>query len=106
MLADLIAGYPAYALPTFLIKGLLALAFSCCGGNSFLSLRRIAGLFLCGLISAAGYWVTAVFLYGGWEAQFFATVPGNCVQALASAVVYGAAGTALSKVKSAKQNCL
>ena len=88
MLADLLSGYAVYALPTFLIKGLLALAFSAVGGTRRLEKRRIFAMILCGLISVIGYWITAVILYGGWSAQFFGTVPGNCVQAAASGIVY------------------
>lgn len=97
MLADLISGYPAYALPTFLIKGLLAAAFSLTGGKKLLCVRRFAGMTLCGIISVLGYWVTAVFLYGGWSAQFTVTVPGNLMQAAASAAVYSAAALALMR---------
>ena len=43
MMADLLSGYPMYALPTFLIKGLLALTFSLIGGGRKLNLRRVMG---------------------------------------------------------------
>ena len=99
MLADLISGYPAYALPTFLIKGMLAAAFSLTGGKELLCFRRFAGLVLCGIISVLGYWVTAVFLYGGWRTQFAVTVPGNLMQAAASAAVYSAAALALMRTR-------
>lgn len=100
MLADIISGYPVYALPTFLIKGLLAAGFSLIGGGSkLLGSRRFAGMGLCSVISVVGYWLTAVVLYGGWQAQFAATVPGNLVQAGASAAVYTAAAFALEKTR-------
>ena len=96
MLADIFSGYPAYALPTFLIKGLLAAAFSLVGGKKLLCVRRFAAMGLCGVISVTGYWLTAVFLYGGWFAQLAATVPGDLIQAAASAAVYTAAALALA----------
>ena len=99
MLADIIAGYPAYALPTFLIKGLLAAVFSLTGGKTLLCLRRFAGMTLCGIVSVLGYWLTAVVLYGGWTAQFAATVPANLMQAAASAAVYSAAALALTRIR-------
>ena len=54
---------------------------------------------LCGIISVLGYWVTAVFLYGGWRTQFAVTVPGNLMQAAASAAVYSAAALALMRTR-------
>lgn len=106
MLADLLSGYPMYALPTFLIKGLLALVFSLIGGKRPVDLRRIMGLTACGIVSVTGYWVTAVILYGGWAAQFIGTVPGNCVQAIGSGVVYAAAAIALERIRSRKPHLM
>ena len=88
MAADLLSGYPMYALPTFIIKGLLALVFSLIGGKRPVDARRLTALAVCGIVSIVGYWITAVILYGGWAAQFWGTVPGNAVQAAGSAVVY------------------
>ena len=98
MLADLLSGYAVYALPTFLIKGLLALAFSRIGGTRKLEPRRILAMVVCGLISVVGYWVTAVILYGGWKAQFLGTVPGNCVQAIGSGIVYAVIAVAMERI--------
>ena len=74
---------------------MLALCCGAVGGRALLSRRRLVSLLLCGLISAAGYWLTAVVLYGGFRAQLIATVPGNLMQALASALLYCAAAAAL-----------
>lgn len=100
MTADLLSGYPMYALPTFLIKGLLALIFSLIGGKRAVDGRRLAGLVLCGILSVLGYWVTAVILYGGWTAQFIGTAPGNLIQAAGSGVVYGICAAALERIRS------
>ena len=99
MLADLLSGYAVYALPTFLIKGLLALAFSRIGGERMLCRRRLLGMIVCGLISVLGYWITAVLLYGGWQAQFIETVPGNCIQAVGSAAVYAVIAGAMERMR-------
>ena len=88
MLADVLSGYAAYALPTFLIKGLLAVVFSKLCGKQAAVKRQILALVVCGVISVTGYWLAAVILYGGWATQFWGTVPGNAVQAAGSAVVY------------------
>ena len=50
-LADLMSGYAVYALPTFLIKGMLALVFSAVGGTRKLEKRRILAMRLCGIVS-------------------------------------------------------
>ena len=97
MLADLIAGYPAYALPTFIIKGMLAFTFAVIGGEKALCFRRVMGLIACGLVSIIGYWLTAVFLYGGWLAQIIETVPGNIIQAVASSALFIAISAVLER---------
>lgn len=98
MMADVLSGYPMYALPTFIIKGLLALTFALIGGERKLSLRRIMGLVACGIVSILGYWVTAVILYGGWTAQFIGTVPGNLVQAAGSGIVYAVIALSMERM--------
>lgn len=102
MLADVLSGYMSYALPTFIIKGLLALTFSLIGGKRAVDKRRVLALIVCGIISVIGYWITAVILYGGWQAQFLGTVPGNCVQAVGSAIVYAAVAVALERMNRAR----
>ncbi len=99
MLADLLSGYPMYAIPTFIIKALLALTFSLIGGARRLGARRVAGMVLCGIVSVVGYWITAVMLYGGWRAQFLGTVPGNCIQAAGSGIVYAVIAMAIDRMR-------
>jgi uncharacterized membrane protein len=74
-LADVLSGYAVYALPTFIIKAMLAAVFSAVGGTQMLEKRRILAMILCGLVSVTGYWLTAVILYGGWAAQFSGARP-------------------------------
>lgn len=100
-LADLLSGYPAYALPSLIIKALLALCFSRIGGDRLLCARRFAAMAVCGAVSVTGYWLTAVLLYGGMSAQLLATVPGDLIQALASAVVYTAVAAGLGRMRNA-----
>lgn len=104
MLADVLAGYPMYALPTFIIKGMLAAAFSAVGGTRLMEKKRVFSLILCGIISVLGYWVTAVILYGGWAAQFVGTVPANCIQAAASGVLYAVSASALDRLRDSHRN--
>lgn len=98
MMADLLSGYAVYALPTFIIKGLLALCFAKLGGEGLLGKKRILGLIVCAVVSVVGYWLTAVVLYGGFRAQLIGTVPGNLVQAGGSSVLYLAVAAALERV--------
>lgn len=97
MLADVLSGYTAYALPTFLIKALVAWSFARVGGKELLSRRKIPAMIVSGLVSVLGYWIAAVVLYGGWIAQL-PTIPANCVQAAASGLVYAAAALGLRRV--------
>lgn len=106
MAADLLSGYPMYALPTFLIKGLLALTVSLIGGKHPVDARRILAMVLAGIISIIGYWVTAVILYGGWKAQFIGTAPGNLVQAIGSGVVYAIVAVALEQIQKRKPHMM
>ena len=99
MLADLLSGYAAYALPTCIIKALLAAVFSLAGGKTLLSKRTVPALVLCGIVTVIGYWITAVILYGGWTAQFIGTAPGNAVQAAGSGVVYAVIAMALQRLR-------
>ena len=99
MLADLLSGYAVYALPTFLIKGMIALIFSLAGGKKSVSTRKIAAAVLCGIVSVAGYYLTAVILYGGWAAQLAATIPGDSIQAAASGILYFVIAFSLGKIR-------
>ena len=98
MLADILSGYAVYAIPTFLIKALVAWSFAAVGGKTLLSRRKLPAMIVSGIVSVIGYWITAVILYGGWAAQFVGTVPGNCVQAAGSAIVYAVAAMALQRL--------
>ncbi len=98
MLADILSGYAVYALPTFLIKAVVAASFAAVGGKTLLSKRKVPAAVVSGLLSVIGYWIAAVVLYGGWTAQFVGTVPGNCVQAVASGIVYAVVAMGLQRL--------
>ncbi|MBR6760411.1 MAG: TIGR04002 family protein [Oscillospiraceae bacterium] len=95
-MADLIAGYAQYCLPTMVIKGALALVCFTIGGERMFCVRRIMSCVVCCLITVVGYWLTDVILYqGDLLAQLFVTLPGNLVQSTASALVYCACAVAM-----------
>lgn len=87
-LADFFSGYPAYILPTAIIKALLAIAFRAISGNQRIGKRALAAAAVCCLITIIGYWLAAAVLYGNLFAQLLETTPGNLIQGIGSAVLY------------------
>ncbi len=86
-LADLVAGYPHYMLPTFLIKGLMGLV----AGLVFSRASRLKWpgqllLFtVCEAIMVAGYFLAEIIFYG--LAAAASSLAFNALQALAGIVV-------------------
>ena len=78
LMADLLSGYPQYALATLIIKSVAALA----GGYSYRHIRKgsviIAGIFG-GIIVTLGYLAYDSFLYGSFTTGLVA-VPFNLLQ--------------------------
>ncbi len=91
-LSDLLGGYPTYILPTFVIKGLMALLAWC-----FLKLlpkknfvfTAVSGIVGCIVMVAGYYLVEATFLGYGFAGALASVVP-NIVQG-----VFGAVSAAL-----------
>ena len=87
-IADLIAGYPMYILPTFVIKGLMGLA------AGFIMkhpehrphlVKRLLASVAAELIMVIGYFAVEVFLYD--VAAAAASVPFNLIQAAAALMI-------------------
>lgn len=89
--------FPAYALPTLLVKALLALAFSSKKAK-IICLRNILALPVCAVITIGGYYLAESILYGNWVAPV-ASIPSNLIQAAGSSTVYIILGMALDKMK-------
>lgn len=89
-LGDLIAGYPVYIAPTFVIKGLMGLVAavimkkSHVKGFSGVILRIIAGA-AAELIMVGGYYIFESFMYGREAA--LGSVAFNCIQAGTALVI-------------------
>lgn len=101
-MADLLSGYAIYALPTAIIKSMLACCFYGMGvqkTQTLLSRRSVIASVLCVPITVIGYYLTAVILYGNPVAQIAETVPANLVQAGCSAALFCIAAFALDRVK-------
>ncbi len=87
-IADLIAGYPMYILPTFVIKGLMGLAAGFIlkhpEHRPHLVKRLLAGV-AAEIIMVIGYFAVEVFLYD--VAAAAASIPFNLIQAAAALVI-------------------
>ncbi len=95
MLADLITGFAIWAPGSMIIKGLLAILFTC-KSTKILTKRNLFMLAPAALISAVGYYLYEALITG----NFIAPLPGilaSLVQAAASSIVYVAVGVAMDK---------
>lgn len=95
MLADLLTGFAIWAPGSMIIKGFLALLFTC-KSNKIITKRNLFMLLPAALISAAGYYIYEALIIGSFTASL-AGIPGSLVQALASSIVYVALGVAMDK---------
>lgn len=95
-LSDLTLGYVAYILPTFIVKLCNSLVIYLIASHSdkIFTARSVIASILSGVVTIGGYYLVAIALYGGIEAQL-ATIPANIVQAAASAVIFLAVGKML-----------
>lgn len=80
MLADLLSGYVAWAIATFLIKGIAAFAV----GFIYSKIKKnyaviLGGLFCCFIVTI-GYLLFEAFIMGNGLAATFIGVPSNLVQ--------------------------
>ena len=95
MLADLLTGFAIWAPGSMIIKGLLALLFTC-KSNKILTKRNLVMLLPAALISAGGYYLYEAVIIGSFISPL-AGIPASLVQALASSVVYVLIGVVMDK---------
>ena len=95
MLADLLTGFAIWAPGSMMIKGLLALLFTC-KSTKIITKRNLLMLLPAAAISAVGYYLYEALITGSFIASL-AGIPGSLVQALASSIVYVAIGAAMDK---------
>jgi uncharacterized repeat protein (TIGR04002 family) len=96
-LSDALTGSAVYALPTLVIKSAMVLCFSSTA-KTVISKRNLIASAAAGGICVAGYYLTEAVLLGGFAAPA-AEIPGNLVQAAASAVIYILLGRAFDRLK-------
>lgn len=85
--ADLVSGVAVYAIPSAIIKVLLAVPFVLIAkkDTKLLSIRTAAFTILSGVITILGYFLTDLVVY---RAGAVADLPANVIQAVGSAVVF------------------
>lgn len=113
-LSDLASGYAIYIIPTLIIKALNASVFTA-KKEKMLTLRNGLCCIASGAITVAAYYVVDVLMVSlsgaadtsflteffnakNWIASAGASIPGNTIQAVGSAVLFLVIGFALDKV--------
>lgn len=85
--ADLVSGVAVYAIPSAIIKVLIAVPFVLIAkkDTKLLSIRTAAFTIFSGVITILGYFLTDLVVY---RAGAVADLPANVIQAVGSAVVF------------------
>ena len=96
--ADLVSGFAVYAIPSAIIKVLIAVPFVLASKKqqSLLSVRTALLTVISGIITILGYFVTDLIVY---RAGAVADLPANVIQAVGSAVVFIVLAFALDRAK-------
>ena len=94
-LADLLSGYAVYAVPTFIIKALMALFFTN-KKSKILCAENFLAVVIAFFITVAGYYITEVVMLNSFVGAA-AALYGNAMQAFVSAVIFIATGIAVDK---------
>lgn len=102
-LADLLTGYAYWAVPTFLIKSLMAyfvgrIAYAKDGTCTLFSARSVVACIVGMVWMVLGYTVAGAFLYGGLAAGL-ASTPGLAVKGVLNLAVCYGAGSLFEKAK-------
>ncbi len=89
-LADIFLGWPLYALPTLIIKGLEGFVVGIIANpkkeNIRINIRDIIAVIIGGLIMVSGYFIVEAFIMNYGVISAFAEVPGNLFQFIFGAV--------------------
>lgn len=99
-LADILGGYAIWAIPTAIIKMLIALPFAitCKNNKSHKILNKKTALMpiISGVITILGYFVAECILYSVASATL--SLIGNTIQAVASGILFYILAMALDKI--------
>ena len=95
MLADLLTGFAIWAPGSMIIKGLIALLFSC-QAEKIITPKNLVMLLPAALVSIAGYYLYEALIIGNFVAPL-AGLLGSTVQAVASSIVFVVLGLTMDK---------
>lgn len=99
-LADILGGYAVWAIPTAIIKTLIAVPFMLMCRNhkvqKILNIKMALMTIVSGLISMLGYFITECILYSVASATL--SIIGNTIQAVASGILFIIIATTLDKM--------
>ena len=99
-LADILGGYAVWAIPTAIIKILIALPFMvACRKNKtakILNIKVALMTIISGVISIIGYFIAECILYSIESATL--SILGNTIQAVSSGILFIIVATALDKM--------
>ena len=98
-LADGMAGYYIYIIPTLIVKMINSACFYLIRSKSdkIITAKSIIALLLSSIVTILGYYIVSICLYG--VDGSLATIPGNTIQAMGSAVIFVILGIAFDKFK-------
>lgn len=94
-LADVVSGFAIWAPFTVIIKMLLCLPFTN-KNNKILCKRNFIALFVCAIISMAGYYLAEGIIYGNFITPVL-SITGNLTQSIGSSVVFLLVAAGLDK---------
>ena len=97
LLADLLLGYTAYALPTLIIKGAMAAVATVAGARKNLWLRAL-WLLLAECVMVFGYFAVEWLIMGYGFAGAWANVPANAAQGISGILFATALHPLLTRV--------
>lgn len=94
--ADIVSGFAVYAIPSAVIKVLIAVPFVLISKkeSKLLSVRSAAFTVISGIITILGYFLTDLIVY---REGAIADLPANVIQAVGSAVVFVVLAFALDR---------
>lgn len=100
-LADILAGYAHWALPTLIIKGLMGLLVGIIAEqkkDKLLNIRNIIALKVGAIIMVVGYYLAGSFMKGSFLVAL-ESVPFNLIQGFGGAILFTPLAIALKKTK-------
>ncbi len=99
-LADILGAYAVWAIPTAIIKMLIALPFALIckkeKSNKILNKKTALMPIMSGIITILGYFIAECILYSVASATL--SIIGNTIQAVASGILFYITATALDKI--------